>query len=328
MARAAACAAAGIIALILVLSAAIGGSVASTLPSGDAAPSEEALADIPPSYLTLYQQAATVCPGLDWAILAAIGKIESDHGRSHLPGVAPGTENAAGAAGSMQFLQPTFDSVVARHEIPPGGETPPSRFNPHDAIHAAAFYLCGLGAEEGDINSALWSYNQSHQYREDVLAQAERYRAAPTAGNSGEPGALNNFWEPEAATVTDPTSGGLVTPRTRALALALINNGMADGQIVCHAQRPSNPASDHPRGKACDVFFNPYDPADVQRGWDVAHWLITNQAKYGVHYLIWQGKLWSASDPSWQTYQSSWYYCPNRSNIIGCHYNHIHASVF
>jgi cell wall-associated NlpC family hydrolase len=44
--------------------------------------------------------------------------------------------NSAKAGGPMQFLQPTFDSVVARHPIPPGGAHPPSRYNPHDAIFA------------------------------------------------------------------------------------------------------------------------------------------------------------------------------------------------
>src|SRR5690349_5960237 len=72
-----------------------------------AAPSAAALADIPPGYLTLYTRAATVCPGLNWAVLAAIGKIETDHGRSTLPGVTSG-ENPAGAGGPMQFLRPSF----------------------------------------------------------------------------------------------------------------------------------------------------------------------------------------------------------------------------
>ena len=63
-------------------------------PKVPAAP--PAVADIPTDYLVLYQQAATACPGLDWTILAAIGKIESDHGRSTLPGVQRGA-NAAGA---------------------------------------------------------------------------------------------------------------------------------------------------------------------------------------------------------------------------------------
>src|SRR5690606_8573548 len=82
-------------------------------PGAATAPSTEALTDIPPEMLVLYQQGAGSCPGLDWSVLAAIGKIETDHGRSTLPGVAAG-ENFAGAGGPMQFLAPTFDSVVAR----------------------------------------------------------------------------------------------------------------------------------------------------------------------------------------------------------------------
>ncbi len=43
-------------------------------------PSQTALADIPPDYLTLYMQAAPTCPGLYWTTLAAIGKVESFSG--------------------------------------------------------------------------------------------------------------------------------------------------------------------------------------------------------------------------------------------------------
>jgi len=53
--------------------------------------------DIPAPLLPLYRQAAASCPGLDWSVLAAIGKIESDHGRSSLPGVHSGGNAAAGA---------------------------------------------------------------------------------------------------------------------------------------------------------------------------------------------------------------------------------------
>jgi hypothetical protein len=40
----------------------------------------------------------------------------------------------------MQFLQDTFDRVVAQHPVPAGGATPPSRYNAHDAIYAAAAF--------------------------------------------------------------------------------------------------------------------------------------------------------------------------------------------
>jgi hypothetical protein len=71
-------------------------------PARQAGPSTAARADIPSGYLTLYRTAARHCPGLSWAMLAAIGKVESDHGRSRLPGVSSGW-NRAGAAGPMQF---------------------------------------------------------------------------------------------------------------------------------------------------------------------------------------------------------------------------------
>lgn len=97
---------------------------------GTSTPSSDALTDIPAEYLVLYRQTATLCSGLDWSILAAIGKIETDHGRSPLPGVHSGT-NSAGAGGPMQFLASTFAGVVARHPLPPGGQSPPSLYDPH-----------------------------------------------------------------------------------------------------------------------------------------------------------------------------------------------------
>ncbi|MEY8040098.1 peptidoglycan DD-metalloendopeptidase family protein [Saccharopolyspora cebuensis] len=171
-------AAAAFLGLLVTLVAAVTGTIATLIPTSSA-PSAAALADIPADYLALYHQAAPLCPGLDWAILAAIGKIETDHGRLDAPGVHSG-ENFAGAGGPMQFLQPTFDSVTARHTLPPGGATPPSRYHPHDAIHAAAHYLCDSGADNGDLRAAIFAYNRADWYVNKVLAQAENYRAAAT----------------------------------------------------------------------------------------------------------------------------------------------------
>src|SRR5690349_19105963 len=132
--------AAGLLLLIVLAAAGIQGALTGLLNTATAA-SALAQADIPADYLRLYQNAATVdCPGLDWTLLAGIGKAESDHGRSPAPGVTSG-QNTAGA-GPMQFLAPTFAAVLARHRLPPGGATPPSRYDPADAIHAAADYLC------------------------------------------------------------------------------------------------------------------------------------------------------------------------------------------
>ncbi|WP_280370741.1 bifunctional lytic transglycosylase/C40 family peptidase [Nocardia wallacei] len=150
-------------------------------PGGGSTPSPDAVTDIPTEQLVLYQHAAPDCPGLDWSVLAAIGKIETDHGRSTLPGVHSG-ENSAGAAGPMQFLAPTFDSVTSRHPLPAGGASPPSRYNPSDAIHTAAHYLCDSGAP-GDLRRAIFAYNHADWYVQQVLDQAARYRATPPPGS-------------------------------------------------------------------------------------------------------------------------------------------------
>jgi hypothetical protein len=79
----------------------------------------------------------------------------------------------------MQFLAPTFASVTSRHTIPPGGLTPPSRYNPHDAIHAAAYYLCDSGARDGkDLYRAIFAYNHADWYVRKVLDQAAIYTQA------------------------------------------------------------------------------------------------------------------------------------------------------
>ncbi|MFT7837750.1 bifunctional lytic transglycosylase/C40 family peptidase [Saccharothrix sp. BKS2] len=177
-------------------------SVVETLfgsPSNTAVDCTTPIADIPPDYCRLYLTAAPHCPRLDWTVLAAIGKIESDHGRLRAPGVHEG-ENSAGAGGPMQFLTPTFDSVIATHRIPPGGASPPSRYNPHDAIHAAAFLLCDEGVERGDLQAAIFAYNHADWYVDLVLDHAAQYARA-AAGSIGN-GDCNAIQAPNTATLT------------------------------------------------------------------------------------------------------------------------------
>jgi hypothetical protein len=138
--------------------------------------SAAARSDIPPRYLRLYQRAARTCPGLPWGVLAAVGKVESDHGRSRLPGVRSGW-NAAGAAGPMQFGigKGAAGNAWARHGR--GGNV----YDPHDAIPAAARYLCAHGARHGDLRGALYAYNHSAAYVRQVMAVTRRYQP-PRAG--------------------------------------------------------------------------------------------------------------------------------------------------
>jgi len=47
-----------------------------------------------------------------------------------------------------------------------------------------------------------------------------------------------------------------------------------------------------------------------------------------AHYLIWQGRIWIVEQPEWIIYRSPIYGCPNPVNQTGCHYNHIHISLY
>jgi cell wall-associated NlpC family hydrolase len=145
-------------------------------PAAQPVASGQALADIPPGMLALYQRAATAeCDGLPWTVLAAVGEVESDHGRSTLPGVHDGA-NSAGAQGPMQFMPATF--AAYNQPTPPGGAVPASPYDPVDAVHAAARYLCASGARGGtDIRSALATYGNADSYATHVLTVARGYAA-------------------------------------------------------------------------------------------------------------------------------------------------------
>src|SRR3954469_19078424 len=147
------------------------------------APSAEALADIPGNYLQLYQQAAAhyELGGDGWSWLAGIGSVETDHGRLRAPGVSSG-ENSAGAGGPMQFLADTW----ASYGVDGNRDGRVSRYDPRDAIPAAARYLHASGAP-GDWPRALFAYNHAGWYGADVAARAAAHRRAAPAHPTGPP---------------------------------------------------------------------------------------------------------------------------------------------
>ncbi|GAA1986486.1 lytic transglycosylase domain-containing protein [Amycolatopsis minnesotensis] len=130
------------------------------------------VADIPGDYLRAYRAAGETCPALDWALLAGIGKVETNHGRLKAAGVRSGA-NFAGAKGPMQFLTPTFNSVRSRHSGI-GSDI----YDPGDAIPAAAHYLCDSGLSQGDQYRAIYAYNHAGWYVAKVQNQAAAYRRA------------------------------------------------------------------------------------------------------------------------------------------------------
>jgi hypothetical protein len=68
----------------------------------DRKPSGSNMGDIPGDYLRHYRRSGASA-GISWRLLAAVGKLESDHGRSRLPGVHSGVNSAGCCSGPMQM---------------------------------------------------------------------------------------------------------------------------------------------------------------------------------------------------------------------------------
>jgi hypothetical protein len=168
---------AGCIGLVTMLASVLGIGVAFTSQiQGEEAygVSARARAEIPPLYLSLYQRAAAHY-GLDWSILAGIGRVECDHGRDPAPSCThEGMVNSAGAGGPMQFLASTW----SEYGVDADGDGRANRWDPVDAIYSAANYLRAAGAP-GDYRRAIFAYNHAGWYVQQVERWAALYRSSP-----------------------------------------------------------------------------------------------------------------------------------------------------
>ncbi len=292
---------------------------------------------------------------IDWALLAAIGKLECDHHRSRLSGCwPPGSINQAGARGPMQFLGSTWRASADTHGAAVAGPPPPAGggygvdgdgdgiadpWSVYDAVHAAARYLVDLGGRN-DPRTAAKHYNAGPNNTNPIAGEGYATRAVElmvdyhALAGYGGPGALpldppstGASHGTSGCTVSDPTgTGGCVTPRTTHL-VARIRASFGDIAIWCWAPRPGNPTSDHPRGRACDITYGAIGrfptPTERTDGWEAASWLAANAELLGITYIIWDGRIWTGS--GWRAYTGGGIYNPR--NPTGGHYDHIHVSV-
>jgi len=104
--------------------------------------------------------------GVDWAILAAITKIESGLGCNMGP-------SSAGAIGWTQFLPSTWE----RWGMDADGDGKADPYNAVDAIFSTARYLRVTGAPD-DYYSAIYAYNHADWYVREVLTLADQFRGA------------------------------------------------------------------------------------------------------------------------------------------------------
>ncbi|WP_392426048.1 M23 family metallopeptidase [Barrientosiimonas humi] len=142
-------------------------------------------------------------------------------------------------------------------------------------------------------------------------------------------------WPAESCTLQDPTQpgrqGACVTPRTAKLVQQIEAMQVGHGGISCWDPHTWNPASDHSKGKACDIVFGTLGKfptgADKENGDRLADWLVANAKTWAVSYVIWQGRIWSTAraDEGWRTYTGGGVYDP--SDPTGGHFDHVHVSV-
>ncbi len=147
--------------------------------------SGQAKNSIPSNYLAIYQQTGQKY-GVPWPVLAGIGKVESDHGRTTLPGVHSGS-NAFGAAGPMQIgIGGAAGNTWGGAPVHPAaqqaggvatdanGDGTASVYDPADAVAGAAKYLLAHGIST-NVQQAIFAYNHLVSYVQAVLSWANTY---------------------------------------------------------------------------------------------------------------------------------------------------------
>lgn len=94
--------------------------------------------------------------------------------------------------------------------------------------------------------------------------------------------------------------------------------------------RPSNVDRDHQEGRAIDAMIPDYQsPAGRQLGQTIADWVVTNHARLGVRYVIWNAKIWNV-----QREKEGWRSCGAGGSCYSgpddsaAHRDHVHVSVF
>ena len=220
------------------------GGAATPTPLPPADPSALAADGIPETALIAYQNAASretvwapQCH-LNWTLLAAIGRVESNHGRfggatlyadgrsyPKIIGIALDGVGTAlirdtdhgrldgdtvydHAVGPMQFIPSTW----ARYGVDVDGDGVADPFDIFDATAAAADYLCAVGADLSTAAGqyrAVYAYNHDDSYVRTVMALAADYA-------QGVPGLTLSVLPP----ATGPAPQSSPTPATSSPAAA------------------------------------------------------------------------------------------------------------
>lgn len=149
---------------------------------------------VPEDYIPLYQKAADAYD-VPWTLLAAHHRVETKFS------TMDPLLSFAGAEGPMQFMPCTFVgwehptcTDLGKGDIPESEKTDVETiqkyggygadgdgdgiadpYNLEDALHSAANFLSHSGAATGEVKHAIFKYNHSEEYVEDVLFYYSKY---------------------------------------------------------------------------------------------------------------------------------------------------------
>lgn len=139
-------------------------------------------------------------------------------------------------------------------------------------------------------------------------------------------------------TLPDPTGGRCLTGATRhgLGEVGMAFDGWKGGPVIrsagCWDRHAWNPRSDHPQGRACDLFATKpgrfADGAELADGWRIARWFRDHAGSLRVKYVIWQGRYWDprvGDQDGWgRRYSGGGVY--DVRDATGGHYDHVHVS--
>lgn len=151
--------------------------------------------EVPEEYIDLYREAGEEYD-VQWELLAAVHRVETKFSTMAT------LESPKGAIGHYQFMPLTWigwsyggsrlgeldkDDLVDISNLDliqkyggygkdGNGDGKADPYNLADAAYTAASYLSANGASEGRLKSALFAYNQSDEYVDEVLSFYNEYR--------------------------------------------------------------------------------------------------------------------------------------------------------
>ncbi|MEA5118464.1 MAG: lytic transglycosylase domain-containing protein, partial [Propionicimonas sp.] len=260
-----------------------------------------------------------------WELLAGIGMAETRHGRNN-------RTSSADAQGLMQFMPGTFVS----YGVDGDGDGRRNIHSDADSVFSAANYLVHSGVKDGQagVIRALWAYNRSASYRNDVLFYAASYTGDGTpVVATGDP----NECLPGGGDLPDyddtcPASGSGAEQGLQATArhgLRCVKQAFPALRSMGGRRSSSSPTcrySDHCAGLAVDFMIPKWNTVAGNRfGWQVARWVQAHTRQLRVKYIIWDTEKWNpAVNNRWRPYRHPY----GNTNPTLAHRDHVHVSFY